>query len=198
MSRVSEYDGEEGMPEAMWEHNVRLALAGKRGQAALWNLRAALLALPEKRLIANALRTVGLDPAAEAWGDLEPSPGLYSLPRRQHILDSLTGEYSELLKAQGEGVCAVGAYCWWMKMRREHLSGDEAFAALPVLADFDAGIWQTVEEGRKAGLTRTLAWVLADLNDESLGTLTPEDRYIYVLAWIERRLAGSPAFPGDA
>lgn len=47
---VCEYDGE-GPPPAFWQQAARNALRGRKGQAVLRELRAALLALPEPRLI---------------------------------------------------------------------------------------------------------------------------------------------------
>lgn len=54
MSRTS-YSDDEYFPGqfALWRANVNRSLAGARGQAALRDLEAALLALPEKRLIAD-------------------------------------------------------------------------------------------------------------------------------------------------
>lgn len=40
----------------LWQANCRRSLKGKKGQSALRELEAALLALPEKRLIANKLQ----------------------------------------------------------------------------------------------------------------------------------------------
>lgn len=60
MSRIS-YSDEEDYPGqfALWNGNVNRSLQGKRGRAALRFLRESLLALPEKRLIANAIARDG-------------------------------------------------------------------------------------------------------------------------------------------
>jgi hypothetical protein len=52
--RIS-FSDEEEIPSqfALWQANCRRSLKGKRGQAALRELEAALLALPSKRLIAE-------------------------------------------------------------------------------------------------------------------------------------------------
>lgn len=52
--RYSEDEDYPGQFE-LWQANCRRSLQGKAGQAALRELEAALLALPEKRLIANKL-----------------------------------------------------------------------------------------------------------------------------------------------
>lgn len=55
--RISYSDDEEypGQFE-LWQANCRRSLKGRKGQIALQELETALLALPEKRLIANALQ----------------------------------------------------------------------------------------------------------------------------------------------
>lgn len=56
MSRFDcgDYDGE-GPPPEFWWQTIRNALKGRRGQAVLRELKAALLALPEGRLIGSAV-----------------------------------------------------------------------------------------------------------------------------------------------
>ena len=64
MSRYTEGDWDDENAEfkaAAWNRNAQLALKGKRGQKALRELREALMALPEKRLIEGAVCTVGAD-----------------------------------------------------------------------------------------------------------------------------------------
>lgn len=55
MSRVQEgdYDWDEwaNLHAGRWERNLRATLKGKKGQAALRELEAALLAMPDKRLV---------------------------------------------------------------------------------------------------------------------------------------------------
>ena len=52
--RISEEDEEDYNNQALlWEANLERSLKGRKGQAALRELEAALLALPDKRLIAN-------------------------------------------------------------------------------------------------------------------------------------------------
>jgi hypothetical protein len=52
---VDEFDGE-GWELALWRGTVNSSINGKRGQKLLRELRDALDAMPEKRLIANELR----------------------------------------------------------------------------------------------------------------------------------------------
>lgn len=57
MSRFIEGDGDEDFPnaQALWWRAQENALRGRKGQAVLRELEAALVALPEKRLIEGAL-----------------------------------------------------------------------------------------------------------------------------------------------
>lgn len=89
MSRSGYSDGGENI--AMWRGQVASAIRGKRGQAFLRELLAALDAMPEKRLIQNdlqrpdgnvcALGTVGLSRGL-AMGSLDP-----------YDYDTLAGEF---------------------------------------------------------------------------------------------------------
>jgi hypothetical protein len=54
----------EGNEWAFWAHRAKQAQSSKRGLRAFAELREALLALPEKRLIARALCTAALQKAA--------------------------------------------------------------------------------------------------------------------------------------
>jgi hypothetical protein len=91
-------------------------------------------------------------------------------------------------RAQGEGVCAIGAYVWWQKVKAG-MDPAEAFASVPIGGE---GAEDTVDAGKAAGLTYTLAWELANMNDEQWGDLTPEQRHRTFLAFIDRQLALPP------
>lgn len=173
MSRFGDDGDDEGaITWQMWERNARLALKGKRGRQALRDLRDALLALPEKRLISRALCTVGATQKAQETD---------SQWERDDLME-------HVLSQGGEGVCAVGAYIWWKKVKAG-ADPQAAFAELPLLADDETTAWDTADAGRKAGLTFTLAWTLGDKNDERFGSMNPEERYEAFLAWIDKELA---------
>lgn len=177
MSRFGDSDGEEWFPNSgdLWRANVKRALEGKRGRKALAELREALRALPEKRLISGALCTVG----GMARPDL-PEP-------RTDRQDWYRDELKVKLEDEGEGVCAIGAYLWFKKVKAG-VDPQAAFAELPVLLDIDGGDYETAAAGKAAGLTFTLAWQLAYQNDESMEGMTPEQRYEAFMAWIDRQL----------
>lgn len=193
MSRFLErdYDGstEQVLARGRWLANARKALKGKRGRQALGDLRDALLALPEHRLIFGAMCTVGgVDKRLPQLG-----PDADEFQRRDRDTDRAF--LAERIEEDGEGVCAVGAYLWHRKVK-EGMDPAEAFDALPVLldnsvedADDGDALAATAHLGQQAGLTFTLAWELAFRNDEKYQIFTPEDRYTKFLAWIDRELA---------
>lgn len=188
MGRFSDDYDEEPFPNAseLWYANTKRALSGKRGKKVLAELREALLALPEKRLIEGALCTVGVKGKAE-----------YQSPGKM----LLTGEARNwredvnhnLERNAGEGVCAIGAYLWHKKVQAG-MDPDEAFAALPTLLDAEgASDWETAEEAKRVGVTFTLAYHLAYKNDSAFESMTPEERYAAFLAYIDEQLAESVA-----
>jgi hypothetical protein len=184
MSRFSDDGYDEFYPNqaALWHANVHRALTGKRGKKALAELREALLALPEKRLIEGALCTVGVREKPE-------------YVQQGHRLND--GTYRNwwhedadrnLEENAGEGVCAIGAFLWHKKVQAG-MDPDEAFASLPTLLGADgAADWETAEEGKRAGMTFTLASVLVWRNDEAFSEMTPEERYTAFLAYLDNEL----------
>jgi hypothetical protein len=206
MSRFTDYDDDSedwALNIGRWEHNSRVALKGKRGRQALRDLREALLALPEHRLIESAMCTVGgldarVPPLAEA--DLQAlcatpatadnSTWYREMMRRGRLEER--AELATLIEQQGEGVCAVAAYVWHKKVKNG-MDPAEAFAALPTMAgsDPDVGdpLGETAHIGEEAGLTLTLAWNLAYRNDETYRRMTPEERWVRFMDWIDTELA---------
>lgn len=184
MSRYSDVSCDDQLfpnQAAFWRANAHRALRGKRGRKALAELRDALLALPQKRLIARALCTVAPDKRREDEVPVELDGGYRFTPAvwRNESL-------AEIVAEEGEGVCAVGAYVWWQKVK----AGADpvgAFDALPTLPDTDEGINATADAGHNAGLVWSLAWQLAYRNDETFD-LSPEQRYTAFMAWIDHEL----------
>lgn len=193
MSRFNSDYYEQDFPNQgeLWWANARRALAGRKGQKALAELREALLALPGKRLIEGALCTVGATAEAQAMPLQVPrwdGNGTHTNWQREDLL--------EVVRQQGEGVCAIGALAWWRKVKAG-VDPQEAFAQLPRLLAEDGGDIETAKLGqRDLGLTFTLAWTLASRNDEDFGGMTPEARYEAFLAWIDKQLAARVGFDG--
>jgi hypothetical protein len=185
MSRFVEGDGEEQFNNQwlLFEANVRRALKGKRGRRALGMMREALLHLPEPRLIANALCTMNPEKrrpvAAENGSEFERE------------MAKLEQESFDRLLVQGPGVCAVGAYVWWQKVKGG-MDPQAAFDSLDTLADYDDSVdpmEDTIDYGKEAGLAGPLAYELFSRNDEHYDHMTPEQRHAAFLKWIDQELA---------
>jgi hypothetical protein len=175
VSRACEGDDEGAFPNewAFWERRTRQVMSGRPGRKALEALREALLALPQKRLVANALSTAG---------KTEPPPEAGTWYVEDH---------RELIEQQGEGVCAVGAFVWHQRVKAG-ADPEQAMRDLPLNPDYDGDPHVTIEHGTKAGLSATLAWVLMSRNDDDFAALTPEERYRAFLEWIDAKLAAWP------
>jgi hypothetical protein len=131
-----------------------------------------------KRLISRAMCTVGAEARADGYG---PGDGeRTNWPRR---------DFDAMVTEQGEGVCAIGAYLWWQKVK-EGTDPAEAFAALPTMADVDDGdLYTTADLARRdAGVVFSLAWDLAYMNDEKFQRLSPEERWAKFMAWLDTEL----------
>lgn len=190
MSRFSDYDGEEGFPNQweFWQANYERALRGRRGRKVLAELRDALMALPERKLIEGALCTVGARAEAEA----EDAKARAEPDRRPNLHRWRAADLREAIDSQGEGVCAIGAYLWHRQVRAG-MTPEDAFASLPRLVGEDADPVETALAARRAGVAMVLAWELARMNDETLARKTPEQRHAAFVDWIDQQLAGSGA-----
>jgi hypothetical protein len=179
-----------------WQHNSRAVLKGKRGQKALRELREALMALPEHRLIEGAVCTVGAEQrhaghvaeAVRSWERQDPQ-----WRGKGPWMDEVE-EFDRQVQRSGEGVCAVGALLWHRKVKAG-ADPAEAFATLPDLPDEGSdGLHETAKLAKQeAGLVYTLAWELAYRNDETFAKKTPEERWEAFVAWIDEQLAGEAA-----
>jgi hypothetical protein len=204
MSRYSDYDDydedDANFRYAAWQRNARLALSGKRGRKMLAELREALMALPEKRLIRDALCTVGAEKRkaallAQAERDKVRLDEQFAAKYGPAELDaSLAEQFAEIAASQGEGVCGVGAWLWYRKVKAG-ADPAEAFDSLPLVFDGDGedSLHGTAGLAKQAGAAFTLAWELAYKNDETFASKTPEERHAAFVAWIDEQLAGLPA-----
>ena len=161
MSRFDSYDDNDGesYPAHWWQNDLRRALTSKRGQRILRDIEAALLALPEHKLIADQIIDV-VD-----WdenGDPVETPRFF-------------------------GVCAVGAYAVHRKMV-EGTPWNEAVLELGEEYPVEVDCFETQQLGQSLGLARTVAWQLAYLNDERFASCTPEERHAGVLYWVRGQI----------
>ncbi|HEX7355285.1 MAG TPA: hypothetical protein VF288_10685 [Mycobacteriales bacterium] len=194
MSRCEEFDEfDEPFPNAraMYAANADRALRGKRGRAMLADLREALLALPDRRLVSGALSTASLRRWVDAGGD-------GAAERWPHAWEDDRSAADALVEREGIGVCAVGAYCWW-KAVEGGADPREAMAELPVTADLlGENEEDTALAGEAAGMSRIVAREIVWLNDGSFGGCTPEERYERVLRWIGGRIGPRATEPTSA
>lgn len=200
MSRFGDYDEDDenwALNQGRWEHNSRVALKGKRGRKALTDLREALMALPEHKLIEGAMCTVG---ATKRKAALVAGALAQPTPWEQSLAAEAIGDLDRHLEQDGEGCCAIAAYIWYQKVKAG-MDPQEAFDAVPSVLDTEDGdsLDWTARLGEEAGLTFTLAWNLAYRNDETYRysddklrrRMTPEERWEHFIQWIDKELASA-------
>lgn len=197
MSRYnSDYDDFDPLAYGRWEANLRRSIKGKRGQQALRDLRDALLALPEKRLIAGDFATpqgevctVGCAVAykrAQAKGITIPEAAVELAAEDPdswdgYVLNPETGRYErqvERVRWDSEANALLGTGEFYTEERWH---------------DDDPADYTASRGKREAGMAYTLAWHLGWKNDEDWGRLTPEKRWEKCLAWVESKLAKADA-----
>ena len=185
MSRYVEGDWESDefwqLHMGRWDRNMRVAVTSKRGQQALRDLRAALLALPEKRLISGALCTVGMSK------DIEQDKAEVAAGQRSWRWTC--DLEADIARDGGEGVCAIGALLWHANVKKG-MDPTAAFEELPLIYSGDGnGLDGTAREAAaRTSMTMTLAWMCAYENDETFRECTPEERYEKYLAWLDTKI----------
>lgn len=191
MSRIS-YSEEEDYPGqfALWRGNLARSMAGKKGQAALLDLRDALLALPTKRLIPYHIARNGEVCATGA------------LVAHRMVSRGLARE-AALRELEDDSVVCSRALCG--HSRRDHRPGCdrcrvyagkgykwaepcEAWVEPSDEYDEEDEQGETEAAAVNVGVPRMVVWRIIELNDIELETSTPEERYEHVLAWAQRGL----------
>lgn len=129
-----------------------------------------------ERVVSTAL---GGERGQQALAEFEEA--LLALPERKLIEGHLASE---------DGVCLVGAYVAHKQAKDQ---GIEMAAAIDRITSdehdeyHDAeDAWETAQAGANAGLSWTVAWHMAYLNDEQFYICSPEERYQKMLAWVRR------------
>jgi hypothetical protein len=128
----------------------------------------------------DALRSAGWK-HAEAMA-LRGKRGLRVLKEMEHALLSLEQPrlISNYVALNGE-VCAVGAY---LKFKGVDISQYDGYGCIS--GEEAAAL------GASAGMQRTVAWTIANLNDEHCEQSTPEERYEYILNWVRKKISENP------
>jgi len=161
MSRSGLYedDGDDPLAFGRWRAQVKSATRGKRGQAFLRDLLAALDSMPSKRLIAGNLEFDGRPefPYPNPWEDI------------------IVGG-DELVTGRGEvvhvgEVCALGALGQARGLDMTKLSVDDP--------EFIADAFGVAHQ-----LAREIIWV----NDDDCKGASPEERFASVRAWVARQI----------
>lgn len=198
MSRIGEYmDAEYPNQGDLWWANVARAMGGRRGQLALRELELALLALPEPKLISSHLAhngqvcTVGALALHKRTAAGEAREDVLAELEAQLPVECETCWHTEAVHRPGEPCpsCLANLERWWAEPRNEtnpHWAPRVCREFVPAEWHSEDGALVTAQLGRDIGLTFTLAWHLAYMNDEEFGSLTPEQRYTQVLAWVRR------------
>ena len=169
MSRIEEGDCDDNdsfLRACAFEANAKRAVKGKKGQAVLKELEAALLAMPEKRLISGA------------FADIQVAP---------------KGDGKSLYERIGGEVCTMGCLLVHRKMTKQFRGRGQALleAVNEVTCDPDDGGSEQIQQAATAlDLVYPLAYELAYQNDE-MGDHdeTPEQRYERILKWVRSKIA---------
>jgi len=168
----------------LWWSNIKRALNGKRGQRALRDLEEALVALPEKRLVRGHIAT--LDGSVCAVGALILHKRVTAGEAREAVLAEFARPEKCWCGHERSAHTADGAPCsgTWPRWPSTTLEQRPCSCEHYEADTEDDGGDATASAGTKVGLTYSLAWRLAYLNDEDYGEATDEERYEKVLAWV--------------
>lgn len=198
MSRVSYGEDEDFNNQSyFWEHNAELSLSGRKGVRVLRDLRDALLALPRKRLIANALASdgdvctvgalvvakrvaAGADREAvlaEYNAEAQPVGCLYCFHKPHPGVDCPECARLGAAAQQRNPELTVPS---WMSCKARNYEPD--------YDDSEQGDVTRELAQKYGGANHYVAWSLVELNDEQFKDATPEERYTRVLAWVEQKI----------
>lgn len=146
----------------LWEANIRRALTGKKGQRALRDVQAALQQM-----------AMNLDYVFPEWMPATSGPRLIS---------------DDLIR--GSDVCTIGALIRYRLPLNQFQQIKSQWCSCFYPGEGGSfALESTINRAMDLGMTRTLAYVLADLNDRpGYSSETPEQRYKRVLHWINLTL----------
>jgi hypothetical protein len=106
----------------------------------------------------------------------ELEAALEALPERRLI-------YGALATREGD-VCAIGALAKAKGVLPVALISRHEYETLGPNEDWT----ESVDAGKRCGMTGVLAWAVGSLNDVDLGHVDPEARYWAVLKWVRKNL----------
>lgn len=169
------YSDEEDYPGQfeLWQANCLRSLQGKKGQTALRELEAALLALPEKRLIAEKLEDS--DGQVCALGALAKHKG-HSIPA---------------IETEDE---------WWDESgHAEEMEEFGVSLGMPRLVAWKVVAKNDIEiDGHYVNLPGPYRWFQEQQNLRAYVPVTPEIRYQKMLAWVQRQIQAAASSEASA
>lgn len=167
------YTEEEDFPGqfALWQGNCRRSMRSKAGQAALKRLEAALLAMPEKRLIRGKL--VDSQQQVCALGALAKAEGKLPEPDQREDHDDWDDD-DDGVEEFGESVLKFPRLVAWKVVEMNDIQCDD----VPVLAPGPLNKHEPPYLGEdRTGHGRLM-----------FRAMTPEERYGKVLAWVQAQI----------
>lgn len=206
MSRFCDYDNDSEYVEldiGRWEWNLRQTIDGRKGQRALRQLEAALLAMPARRLIESELATptgeVCAVGAAIAYAEAQRHGISFDDAARRLAAEDTSWEgFEQAIEDDPVGEYRKGD--WIRTTYPSWIACDwpismDAVAEFPrrvsigrveVRGDDPEGCDRTAREGKRAGMVYTLAWQVGFMNDDphEFGNLSPEERWAEMLRWV--------------
>jgi hypothetical protein len=167
MSRIG-YSEEEDYPGQfeLWQANCRRSLNGRAGQAVLRRLEAALLALPEKRLIADALQDAEGDVCA--LGAIARHEGV-PMPRDEFADEEVYG--TEDMEEFGEKCLSMPPLVAWKIV----CLNDEELSVVTLVTSEGPYRWPA---------EKPKEWI----------AITPERRYEQVLNWTRKQMKSEAGY----
>lgn len=160
MSRFT-YDGDGDLPWEMWARTMQNAVQGKRGQAILRELREALLALPQQRLIEGQIVDGGEVCALGCLARYRlETNGVLERGGREPIRSY--GEFERFYRGEIDGgTCADAARAWGITF---------ALAWRLAYANDEEGYGRETPEER---WSRMLRWVESQIHSPESGVNVP-------------------------
>lgn len=91
--------------------------------------------------------------------------------------------------ASGNAVCAIGAICSYRRVQKQGMTWEEAIDDLPRGIDDEFEMQDIAQNELK--MTRTLAWLIMEQNDEETIGMSDTERWQHVLDWTRSRIAAA-------
>jgi len=172
MSRLNYTEDEDFTGQfALWQANCRRSLKGKAGQAALRRLEAALVAMPEKRIIKGKL--VNSEADVCAIGALARAEG--KLPEPEHFTDDDEDDLDDTAEFAADNL-NVPRLVAWKVVEMNDITFDTVWEMGHGPIERHSAVYRG-PDGTGYGIA-----LIRDM--------TPEERYTKMLTWVRANLLG--------